>query len=59
MKKKSLLLRQKADLRTALNQTLSQEAETENRISQIRQQVADYAHEHTDKVRKSSTARML
>jgi uncharacterized protein involved in exopolysaccharide biosynthesis len=37
---KSLLLKQEADLRTALNQTLSQEAEAENRISQIRQQVA-------------------
>lgn len=37
---KSLLLKQEADLRTALNQTLSQEAEAENRIRQIRQQVA-------------------
>ena len=37
---RSLLLEQEADLRTALNQTLSQEAETENRISQLRQQLA-------------------
>jgi uncharacterized protein involved in exopolysaccharide biosynthesis len=37
---KSLLLRQEADLRTALNQTISQEAEAENRIHQIRQQIA-------------------
>ena len=37
---KSLLLRQEVDLHTALNQTLSQEAETENRIREIRQQLA-------------------
>ena len=37
---KSLLLRQEADLRTALNQTLSREAETGNRTYQIRRQLA-------------------
>ena len=37
---RTLLLRQEADLRAALNQTLSQEAETENRIRQLRQQLA-------------------
>ena len=37
---RSLLLKQEADLVTGLNQTLSQEAETENRISQLRQQLA-------------------
>ena len=37
---RSLLLKQEGDLRTALNQTLSQEAETESRIRQLRQQLA-------------------
>jgi polysaccharide chain length determinant protein (PEP-CTERM system associated) len=37
---RSLLLRQEGNLRTALNQTLSQEAETESRIDQLRQQLA-------------------
>jgi uncharacterized protein involved in exopolysaccharide biosynthesis len=37
---RSLLLKQEADLRTALNQTLSQGAETENRIHQLRSQLA-------------------
>jgi len=37
---KSLLLNQEADLRAALNQTLSQEAETENRLSELRMQLA-------------------
>lgn len=36
----SLLLRQEAELRAALNQTLSQKAETENRLLRIRQQLA-------------------
>jgi len=37
---RSLLLKQEADLRAVLNQTLSQESETENRITQLRQQLA-------------------
>lgn len=37
---RSLLLRQEADLRAAWNQTLSQAAETENRIRQLRKQLA-------------------
>jgi polysaccharide chain length determinant protein (PEP-CTERM system associated) len=37
---KTLLLKQEADLRAALNQTLSQEAETENRLSELRMQLA-------------------
>ncbi len=37
---RSLLLKQEAELRTALNQTLSQEAEKENRIRQVRRQLA-------------------
>jgi uncharacterized protein involved in exopolysaccharide biosynthesis len=36
---RTLVLRQEADLRAALNQTLSQETETENRIRQLRQQL--------------------
>ncbi len=36
---KSLSLKQEAELRTALNQTLSQEAETGNRISQLHEQL--------------------
>jgi uncharacterized protein involved in exopolysaccharide biosynthesis len=37
---RSLLLKQVADLRVALNQTLSQEAETKNRIRQLDKQLA-------------------
>lgn len=37
---KSLLLKQEADLSVALNHTLSQEAETESRINQLRLQLA-------------------
>ena len=37
---RSLLLRQEAELRAALNQTLSQKAETENRLVRLRQQLA-------------------
>jgi len=37
---KTLQLRQEADLRTAFNQTLTQEAETENRTRQLRNQLA-------------------
>ena len=37
---RSLLLTKMADLRAALNQTLSQEAETENRLRQLRHQLA-------------------
>ena len=40
---RSLLLRQEADLRAVLNQTLSQEVETENRIRQLRKQLATTA----------------
>lgn len=36
----SLLLKHEADLRTDFNKTLSQEAETENRIREVRQQLA-------------------
>jgi cell division septation protein DedD/LPS O-antigen subunit length determinant protein (WzzB/FepE family) len=38
---RSLLLKQEADLRAALNQTLSQKAETQNRIGQLRRQLAE------------------
>ena len=38
----SLLLGQVTGHRTALNQTLSQEVETENRIHEIRQQLANF-----------------
>jgi len=37
---RSLLLRQEADFRTALNQILSQEVETESRLRQLRHQLA-------------------
>lgn len=37
---RSLLLRQQGDLRTALNQILSQEVETESRLRQLRHQLA-------------------
>jgi polysaccharide chain length determinant protein (PEP-CTERM system associated) len=37
---RTLLLKQEADLRASLNQTLSQEAETENRLSELRMQLA-------------------
>jgi len=37
---RTLILRNEADLRAALNQTLSQEAETGNRLRQLRHQVA-------------------
>ena len=37
---RSLLLKQAADLSASLNQTLSQEVETETRISELRQQLA-------------------
>jgi uncharacterized protein involved in exopolysaccharide biosynthesis len=40
---RSLLLRQEADLSTDLNQTVSHEAETQNRIAQLRQQLANTA----------------
>jgi polysaccharide biosynthesis protein PslE len=37
---RSLLLRQESDLRVSLNQTLSSQAETENRISQLQKHLA-------------------
>jgi uncharacterized protein involved in exopolysaccharide biosynthesis len=40
---RSILLRQEADLRAAWNRALSQEAETENRIRQLRKQLATTA----------------
>jgi polysaccharide chain length determinant protein (PEP-CTERM system associated) len=38
---RSLLLKQEADLRAALNQSLSQEAETRNRMRELRRQLAE------------------